>query len=95
MSSMSSQFEDERWLTFTLDQRHRDAFVAEQIRLGRAGQPSPIVSVWTSLRASIGTIFNTAITRIRHHPIASPEFVSEPASRQDLTDEPANSPVTA
>jgi hypothetical protein len=95
MSSMSSQFEDERWLIFTLDQRHRDAFIAEQIRLRRAGQPSPIVSAWTSLRASIGTIFNTATTRVRRHPIASPEFAAEPASLQDLTDEPANAPVTA
>ena len=79
MSSMSSQFEDERWLAFTTTKRHRDAFIAEQIRIGRAGRSSSFVAAWTSLRASIGAKF----------------FAADPAPLQDVRAKPANANLIA
>lgn len=61
-----------------IQQNHRDARNAEQLRIARQHQATSLVAVALRLRVSIGSMLIAAGERLRHAPGAQPALVSDP-----------------
>ena len=60
-----------------IQQNHRDALHAEQLRLARRDRVNGAVAVTIRLRTSISSMLIAAGERLRHVPGATPELVPE------------------
>lgn len=76
---MQSQFDYEYQLKPRIDQYHRDAVSAEQIRIARANRTKRITEDTMKRRVSIGAMLITAKSYFRRGPGVSLELDAKPA----------------
>jgi hypothetical protein len=68
-----------------IQQNHRDAIKAEQLRMVRGDQPHGLATIALNLQSSIRTMVTSVSARVRHQPALSPEPAAEPVDATATT----------
>lgn len=73
----ANQNQHEHQVQVIIDQHHRDAIQAEQIRVARTQHPSRIAMAATSIRASIGSLLIAIGETISGEPVSCPNLAGK------------------